>query len=810
MINRLLIGLLLVVLIISVSGQNVPDHLRFKPWTAKWITGPGADQSLKEYGVYKFRRTFELAAKPQTFIVRVSADNRYKLFVNERLISLGPARGDFMYWNYETVDLAPYLTAGKNVVAALVWNDGPQKPEAQLSNFTAFILQGNSPSEEIINTNKNWLCLKDESHQPLRPKTTGYYVAGPGELVDLKKQIKNWEKVNADDSRWGAARELFPGIPKGVFTFGPAPWLLVPSPLPQMESKVERLQALKNKPSIKIPSGFPSTKSPVTIPPNSKITLLLDQRYLTNAYPTIEFSKGKNATIALWYAESLYKVTTEDISRSWLPDLPKGNRNEVEGKTFIGKKDSLISDGNNNQLFTSLWWRTYRYLQLKIETKDEPLVIEDIYGTFTGFPFQFNATLTTDNPSFHKNLEVGWRTARLCAFETYMDCPYYEQLQYIGDTRIQALVSLYNSGDERLVRSAIEWMDRSRLAEGITLSRYPTADPQMIPTFSLWWIGMVHDYWRYRPDEQFVKDKLPGIRQVLNNFQKFQQEDGSLKNLPYWIFTDWVDFKGWKDGVAPIGENARLPDGQGNSAILDLQLMWTFQIAAELEASLGLQELAKEYDRRALKLATTIMSKYWDESRKLFADTPEKNNFSQHANSLAILSGLVKGEKAEQLARQTLSDASLAPASIYFKYYLHLALTKAGLGNDYLKWLDKWTENINLGMTTWAEMSDINYSRSDCHAWGSSPNIEFFRIVLGMDSDGPGFQKVKIEPHLGDIKKIGGSIPHPNGMLSVNYELKKDTWFIEATLPPNTSGSLIWRGKRIELIAGKNSHQVKQ
>ena len=157
-----------------------------------------------------------------------------------------------------------------------------------------------------------------------------------------------------------------------------------------------------------------------------------------------------------------------------------------------------------------------------------------------------------------------------------MDCPYYEQLQYIGDTRIQALVSLYNSGDDRLVRNAIELLDNSRMAEGITLSRYPTANAQEIPPFSLWWIGMVYDYWRYRPDTNFVKNKLAGTRQVLDFFSRFQLKDGSLVNTPYWNFTDWAEAKNWDRGVAPIGKN-------GNSAALDLQLLWAYQIAEQLE-----------------------------------------------------------------------------------------------------------------------------------------------------------------------------------------------------------------------------------
>ncbi len=91
-----------------------------KSWNAKWIAAPN-DNGL-EYGVYYFRKSINLNIKPTSFSIHISADNRYKLFVNGTLISLGPARGDTYYWNYETVDLAPYLKAGKNTASALVWN----------------------------------------------------------------------------------------------------------------------------------------------------------------------------------------------------------------------------------------------------------------------------------------------------------------------------------------------------------------------------------------------------------------------------------------------------------------------------------------------------------------------------------------------------------------------------------------------------------------------------------------------------------------------------------------------------------------
>jgi hypothetical protein len=163
---------------------------------------------------------------------------------------------------------------------------------------------------------------------------------------------------------------------------------------------------------------------------------------------------------------------------------------------------------------------------------------------------------------------------------------------------------------------------------------------------------------------------------------------------------------------------------------------------------------------------------------------------------------------APALGRKILTDTTLTQCTIYFKYYMHLALVRAGMGNDYMKWLDIWRTNIKLGLTTWAEMSDVPNSRSDCHAWGASPNIEFFRTVLGIDTRAPGFAKVRIEPHLGDMKTASGEIPHPNGKLSVDYKLDGGKWNISIELPVKTSGTFVWKGKTYLLKAGGNSFRI--
>ncbi|GGH10515.1 alpha-L-rhamnosidase-related protein [Mucilaginibacter phyllosphaerae] len=775
------------------SAQNINPNLLSKQWKAQWISVP--NELNKAYGVYYFRKNVDLPTKPAKFVIHVSADNRYKLYVNERLVSMGPARGDTYYWNYETIDIAQYLTAGKNTIAALVWNEGDVRPEAQISERTGFILQGDTPDEEVLNTNNTWKGTRDPAYQPL----TGvgystYYVAGPGEMLDMHKMIKNWAAVSFNDSEWQQAQKIDNGNPKGIANaFG---WMLVPSSIPQMELKLQRLASVRKTAGFDAPQGFPAAKDAVIIPANTKASMLLDQSFLTNAYFTLNISGGDKAGISLTYCES----PMVNVGNTY--QIVKPNRNNVEGYKFVGRKDSITADGSANQTFTTLTFRTFRYILVNITTKNEPLTINDIYGTFTGYPFKMNAKLQTGSPEDEQILDIGWRTARLCAVETYFDCPYYEQLQYVGDGRIQAMVSYYNAGDDRLARNAINLIDHSRVAEGLTLSRHPSYSPQIISTFSLWYIAMLHDYWMYRTDAAFVKDKLEGVRQVLSFFAKYQQADGSLKNVPYWNFVDWInknskDKKGWDFGQPP-------KDGNGNSAILDMQLLWTYRQAAEMEARLGMPAYAQQYSARAAQLKQTIQHKYWVAGKGLYADTKHKDTYSQHANALAILSGTVSGPAANTLAKKLESDTCLVQATIYFKYYVHQAMVKGGLGNNYTAWLDVWRNNIKNGLTTWAEISDLEHNRSDCHAWGASPNIEFFRTVLGVDSDAPGFSKIKIAPHLGKMEKASGEMPHPNGTIAVSYTKTGTKWDIIISLPVKTDGVFVWMGKSYYLKGGKN------
>jgi hypothetical protein len=357
------------------------------------------------------------------------------------------------------------------------------------------------------------------------------------------------------------------------------------------------------------------------------------------------------------------------------------------------------------------------------------------------------------------------------------------------------MVSYYNSGDDRLAKNALNLMNNSRQQNGYTLSRYPDTQNQVIATYSMWYICMLHDYLMYGKDPEFLRDKMLGARQIMNFFISFIN-DGSLKNVPGWNFTDWAE--GWQRGTGPVGDD-------GSSALMDLQLLLSLQSAIELEKHCGTPEFQSFYQSIEATMAQTIKRKYWNADRLLFADTPARNKFSQHTNSMAILAGLADAQQANYIGKMMLSDTTMTQATIYFKYYLHKALAKAGLGDQYPEWLDIWRKNIELGLTTWGETSEVETTRSDCHAWGAIPNIDVYSIILGIESDAPYFKKVRIEPRLGQMEVVSGEIPHPDGKISVSYDKSSRNLKAKITLPDKIEGTFIWEGKVHPLKGGINS-----
>ena len=772
-------------------SPQAPAHT----FSADWISAnraPGHDPI-----VIHLRKELILPSVPNHFVVHVSADNQFVLRVNDNLVGQGPAIGDVQHWRYETYDLAPLLHAGRNLLSATVWNLGDIAPIRQLSSHLGFVLDPDTPAEAAAASNISWLARPDPgfSFLPKPADFHDYYVASPGEHLDAAQLDWTWgePEATAPASEWKPAISLGQAVARGVHSESNS-WLLVPDQLPPMETTPTPPGHLVHTSGIASAEQFPS--APLEIPATTHATLLIDRETLTTAYPTLTVSGGSGSAITLRYAEALIDAEGN-----------KGNRNAVEGKHLIGVADDFVPDGSRRS-FTPLDWRTWRYLEIDVTTAGQPVRLESLSAVFTAFPFQRRAQFESDDPSLKRIWEVGWRTARLCAHDAYMDTPYWERLQYVGDTRIQTLISYTNAGDDRLARQAIEAFHNSLLPEGITQSRYPSRHLQVIQKFSLLWIGMVHDFWFYRNDPAFVRAQIPAIRSELSYVRDRLSPDGLPAFRDWWPFVDWA--KGFPNGDSPSVD--------GVSAAGSLFYLEALRNAADLEGSLGDANLAKDDAEEATRVQRKIFERFWSPAEQLLADTTEMRHFSQQANALAVwLDVIPPPQQVDVMTRiYSATDHSfkatrplpqqMSVASSYFRFYLTRALVHAGLGDRYLDTIDPWRTMLGLGLTTWAEQPEP--TRSDSHAWSAHPNVDLLATVAGITPAAPNFATVDINPALGPLHHVAVTEPSPLGMIAVEYKVGLKGVSARLSLPPRLAGTLHWNGRKYPLQSGTNSFEL--
>jgi alpha-L-rhamnosidase len=765
-------------------------------WTAQWITAAGAPQ--RDEVILHFRKVIDVGQSvPEHFLVDVSADNQFLLMVNGKRVGTGPSKADLAHWRFETYDLVPFLHAGKNLLAATVWNFGVDAAISQISERVGFLVHGKTNAERSADTDKSWEVEQEKGIATQMPGNWPfYYAAGPGERWEGAKFDWKWDGEPADGRAWSKAITLG----RGALRFdrdGPNSWQLVADPLPPMEMREVPSGKVVRAVGIAKPAEFASKG--FEVPPHTKASVLLDRSELVTGYPALSLSSGAGSKIRMTYTEALF-------DEKW----NKGNRNEIAGKRVVGVADEFLPDGMGTREFMPLGWRTWRYLQIDVETADVPVRIEGLKTWFSAYPFEEKAYFRSDDPSLSKIWDIGWRTARLDAHDTYMDTPYWERLQYIGDTRIQAMVTYAVSGDDRLPKQAMDAFNDSRIPDGLTQSRYPSSLVQMIPTFSLLWVGMVHDFWMYRGDETFVRSQMEGARSVMDWYVVRQRPDGLLGKIPWWPFVDWgKDFEG--------GESPQ--DADGGSSVMTLQYLEALRDAAEMEEKYGDHDAAARYRAAADRASAGILKLCWNEKYGLLADTPSQEHFSQHANILGVWLDVVPKEKQKDVLTKILSVSekgmgpdgrplfpaaadtpSMTEATYYFRYYLSRAVEHAGLGDKYLYLLTPWNRMMELGLTTWAEQPDP--TRSDSHAWSASPNYDLLTIVAGIHPETPGFSRVRITPELGTLHKLEAAMPTPHGMIVVKYALTAKGLAADVTLPEGVTGTLVWAGKETQLHAG--------
>jgi alpha-L-rhamnosidase len=739
----------------------------------------------------RFKKEFE--ATGAALVFHVSADERFELFLDGKRIARGPDRSDVEHWSYATYEVK--LVPGVHRLEALCWHIGPFAPMAQLSFRGGFILKADGDYDAKLTTGKaDWEVARLEGLDMSPPGDGSIF--GVGAELTAKGCGPQWK-----DGAYVKAvtvRAAVKGNPWGESAAG---WKLFPSSLPDLidrEIVTGRAVALGTGAFTKITpvldeqarnpelpqwQALIDGKGEVTVPAGAEVFLLWDLDNYFCAYPVCEVSGGDGAKITWGWAESLYMPGSN----------AKGNRNEFIGKTFRGMVDTFLPDGGQARRFSTHWWRAGRYCLLTVKTGNTPLTLHRLALAETRYPLENEGRFDGGDPALKGVVDLAIRGLQMTSHETFTDCPFYEQLMYVGDTRLEMLITDVLTADDRLVKRGIELFDFSRRNWGFVNERFPANKPQLSPTYSMIWALMLNDYTLWRNDPAFVKARVIGLRSMLEHFEPYVNRDGLLENLPGWPFMDWVH--GWNTGNAP--------GGKGLSSLNNLLYVYALQKSAEIEDSLGEVQLAARLRAKAERASESIRAKFWDEGRGLVADTADRKNWSEHAQCLALLTDTVSGDSAKRCFDGLLKDPELKRTTIYFSFYLMETWRKFGRGDLIVERLDFWKDLVKDGLKTPVE--EPGNTRSDCHAWGSHPLFHLHASVAGVRPGSPGFRTVRIEPQPGRFPMIASRMPHPDGFIVLDLKFEGERCKGSVELPKGITGSFIWKGKELKLVEGKQA-----
>lgn len=753
-------------------------------WPCAWI---GCHEAGEAPVVVAYRRRFRLA-RAATVRVHVTADERYDLFLDGRRIGRGSERGSPDAWFYETYDLA--LAAGEHVLVGRVWSLGPLAPTAQLSVRPGFLLAADDPFLAALGTGvAAWEAKRLGGYAFVDP--TPAWGTGANLVVDGARYPWGFERGEGEG--WRPATRLEPAIERAVGYELPPRHVLRPATLPPMreEARPGGLVRLVADPGGADPATLPvravdhlageeaawtdlvAGRGTVTMPPGEARRVLVDLETYVCAYPEVVVSGGAGGSVSLRWAETLCHQPA-----AWCQE--KGHRDEVEGKFFVGVGDAFRPDGGAGRRFAPLWWQAGRFLELTVRAAAEPLTVERVVLRETGYPLAMESAFAASDPRLERLAPLLVRGMRMCAHETYVDCPYYEQLQYAADARLQALVSFVMTRDDRLPRKALLLFDRSRRAGGMIQARFPSRVPQVIAPFALWWIGAVRDYALWRDDPATVAAVMPGVRATLDGFDRWLDADGLLRAPDGWNFLDWTP--AWEPGGVP-------PDAAaGTNGAFNWALVLTLVQVADLEERLGEPELAARARRRADALAARATEAFWDEGRGLVADDRARRSYSEHGQCLALLSGRLEPARRERVAAGLMGDPGLTRTTISFAHHLFETYRALGRIDALIDRLGLWFDLERIGLSTPLEMAEP--SRSDCHAWGAHPLYHYFASILGIRPAGLGFREVEIAPRLGPLASAEGRLVHPRGEIVVAVQAEGERVRGTVRLPPGVTGAL--------------------
>lgn len=278
-----------------------------------------------------FRRAFRLTALPKNATIHLFADTRYRLRVNGHVAAYGPARFTPKAPQYDTVDLAPYLAKGRNVVTVEVNHKGASSFESHPSRggFVAWGKIGAGRSAVDFATPGAWKARRLDAVDAWSAPFS--FAQGPVEVADLRDLPLEWFEAACNDAGWPDAIPLKAQDAWGPLTPRSIPMLTMHERIPERTLLLAALDAREYRIGCRIAGEIPGrgAKKPRAC-------------YATNLYSPEE----QDVTLGIWWGPNY--LNGQSMERTKTDRL--GNREDYavrlrKGWNFLYGEPELLAEG---------------------------------------------------------------------------------------------------------------------------------------------------------------------------------------------------------------------------------------------------------------------------------------------------------------------------------------------------------------------------------------------------------------------------------------------------------------------------------
>ena len=671
---------------------------------AFWI---GSDHAFDLVETYlNFRHDLDMPTAPQEALFTLSADSRYRLWVNGAFVARGPARCWPWAQAMDVLDIAPYLCVGVNQIALQVYSPG-------YSHF-AYVHRGAAgwlgwialDGAIALVSDQSWRVRRDASWDALVPRISIY-----GAGIERRDMTRDTDWQTAAPEGWATPRIVAPP-----------------------ESPIWSGLHLRDVPLL------PEDVSPLTTPCQTRFG-----RVATPALPDLHqdlrraFAACPVAAVPPHMQPGECAIWIFDLGQSWVclggatVQATEGARLTISYAEKLRDGAVLLSDPDTycrmrpsdifhlragSQTAEPFSARGGRYLIFRLEAVAACTPDVQFYARSFRAPLVETALPAQGDAVLDAVAAMCARTIRACLQDGFVDSIWRESSQWLGDVVAEAFALQGISDDARPLMRAIVMAEQGALADGILPSVLPSETHAYVVTdYNFAWIELL-EMLRMHPGASdaagFLADRMPTLARMLARFRQDVAADGLLRAEPgRRLFLDWS------------GQDRSEPNLTYN-----LRYLHGLQTAARLATALDRAELAANWAAQAAALRAQIEQTFrngagWRESPQAAA--------AQLPLALLLLTGVVTGHEVTALADQIIARSldlddgapadKLILASPFMHHYVFAALDHIGRPDAIRAIIRaRWGRWAMAGQATTWENWNVDFpDGSVCHGFSAHP-----------------------------------------------------------------------------------------